>query len=231
MRGRATHEQEQDDTDEVLPVRRPAATVREGDSDERGTLHDPRQGVPHEREELEESAGRGEGRRKISGRVRRVRNTAAVDRGGETYFSLVSGSLLGPKTSSRRAASSSVRPFSSHLKIGGAQDKSKDGAALGQSSGSGEEGLEGHALEKLENLLHDDVLDVDLVLVVKVLNSEVDLRPGRPRERGQSSRPEKIVGSRKREERTVSRATRACWSPSDSDRRGKERRGRSSAGL
>jgi len=151
--------------------------------------------------------------------------------GGGTYFSLVSGSLLGPKTSSRRAASSSVRPFSSHLKIGGAQDKSKDGAALGQSSGSGEEGLEGHALEKLENLLHDDVLDVDLVLVVKVLNSEVDLRPGRPRERGQSSRPEKIVGSRKREERTVSRATRACWSPSDSDRRGKERRGRSSAGL
>lgn len=37
----------------------------------------------------------------------------------------------------------------------------------------------GHALKELHDLLHDDVLDVDLVLVVEVLGGEGDLRPGR----------------------------------------------------
>lgn len=47
-------EQEQDDTDEILPIRRSALTVGKSDGDKSGTFHDPRQRVPHEGQELEE---------------------------------------------------------------------------------------------------------------------------------------------------------------------------------
>ena len=48
-------QQEKDDTDEILPVRGPTLTVGESNSDDSGTLHDPREGVPHEAEELQDS--------------------------------------------------------------------------------------------------------------------------------------------------------------------------------
>lgn len=45
-------EQQEDDTDEILPVWRAVLTVGECDSDEGGALHHPGQGVPHETQEL-----------------------------------------------------------------------------------------------------------------------------------------------------------------------------------
>ena len=44
--------QEQDDTNEIFPVGWASSTVRESDGDEGGSLHDPRERVPHERQEL-----------------------------------------------------------------------------------------------------------------------------------------------------------------------------------
>ena len=41
-------EEEQDDTDEIRPIRRETFSVRKGDSDQRRSLHDPRERVPHE---------------------------------------------------------------------------------------------------------------------------------------------------------------------------------------
>lgn len=45
-------EEQEDDTDEILPVRCAASTVGEGDGDESGGFHDPGERVPHEGEEL-----------------------------------------------------------------------------------------------------------------------------------------------------------------------------------
>lgn len=41
-------EEEEDDSDEVLPIWGLALSVGKGDGDEGGSLHDPREGVPHE---------------------------------------------------------------------------------------------------------------------------------------------------------------------------------------
>jgi hypothetical protein len=51
--GRVDQEQ-QDDTDEILPIRGSALTVGKGDSDQSSSLHDPGEGVPHEGKELQE---------------------------------------------------------------------------------------------------------------------------------------------------------------------------------
>ena len=48
--------QKHDDTDEVLPVRRLATSVGQGNGHDGSHLHDPGQGVPHEPEELENLA-------------------------------------------------------------------------------------------------------------------------------------------------------------------------------
>ena len=45
---RRVDEEEEDDADKVLPVGRAALAVGQGDGDERGALHDPRERVPHE---------------------------------------------------------------------------------------------------------------------------------------------------------------------------------------
>lgn len=45
-------EQQEDNTNEILPIRRHTLTVREGNGDESSTLHDPGQRVPHETQEL-----------------------------------------------------------------------------------------------------------------------------------------------------------------------------------
>jgi hypothetical protein len=50
--GRVDEEQE-DDTDEVVPIWRAVLAVGECNSDQGGSLHDPRERVPHETEELE----------------------------------------------------------------------------------------------------------------------------------------------------------------------------------
>jgi hypothetical protein len=47
-------QQQEDDTDEILPIRRSALSVGKGDGDQGGTLHNPGQRVPHEGQELEE---------------------------------------------------------------------------------------------------------------------------------------------------------------------------------
>ena len=47
-------QQQEDDTDEILPIRGSALSVGKGDGDQGGTLHDPGQRVPHEGQELEE---------------------------------------------------------------------------------------------------------------------------------------------------------------------------------
>jgi hypothetical protein len=47
-------EEQRDDADEVLPVGRPAAAVGERDGHDGRHLHDPRERVPHEAQELEE---------------------------------------------------------------------------------------------------------------------------------------------------------------------------------
>ena len=45
-------QQEQHDTNEILPVGRASSTVRESDGNKGGSFHDPRERVPHETEEL-----------------------------------------------------------------------------------------------------------------------------------------------------------------------------------
>lgn len=45
-------EEQENDTDEIGPIRGHALTVGEGDGDEGSSLHNPGQGIPHEREEL-----------------------------------------------------------------------------------------------------------------------------------------------------------------------------------
>jgi len=106
-------DQEEDDTDEVLPIRGLTTTVGESDGDESSTLHDPRQRVPHEGQELEDD-------------VLRVL-----------------------------------------LELVGTEDAdSVDGLGLGETTFG--------TLKELEDLLHDDVLDVDLVFVVQVGGSKLD---------------------------------------------------------
>lgn len=41
-------EEEENDSGEIRPVRGATFSIREGDGDEGGSLHDPREGVPHE---------------------------------------------------------------------------------------------------------------------------------------------------------------------------------------
>lgn len=50
------NKKKKDDTDEILPVGGSTTTVRKGDGDKGGTLHNPGERVPHERKELEEDA-------------------------------------------------------------------------------------------------------------------------------------------------------------------------------
>lgn len=57
-RGRKTHEEKENDTDEILPVRRLSSSVGKSDSDKSGSLHDPGERVPHEGLEKKESRGK-----------------------------------------------------------------------------------------------------------------------------------------------------------------------------
>lgn len=50
-------EQQEHDTDEILPVGCHVLAVREDDGDDSGGLHDPGEGIPHETEELRGKAG------------------------------------------------------------------------------------------------------------------------------------------------------------------------------
>jgi len=51
-------EEQEDDTDEILPIRGLALTIGEGDGDEGGSLHDPGEGIPHKGKELRGSLDR-----------------------------------------------------------------------------------------------------------------------------------------------------------------------------
>jgi hypothetical protein len=45
---KSTYQEQQDDTDEVLPVWGSTSTVGKSNSDKGSSLHNPREGVPHE---------------------------------------------------------------------------------------------------------------------------------------------------------------------------------------
>jgi len=147
-------EQKQDNTDEVLPIWWLTTTVGKSNGDQSGTLHDPRERVPHERKELEDDVLL-------------------------LLFELV-----------------------------GTEDTDTVG-----SLGVGETVLV--TLEELEDLLHNNVLDVDLVLVVQIGSGELDLKVSFERLAAGPGAVIKVSARMMmRTMLTVFMSTLACWSPS-----------------
>jgi len=154
-------QQQEDDTDEILPIRRSALTVGKGDGDQSGTLHDPGQGVPHEGQELEEG-------------VLLLGLKLQTNRG--KIVSIVFWKASGLLTRSARSRppvargtphQAGIRPIrprpqetmSTYL-VGTEDSDTPDGLFLGKTLVV--------TLQQDKDVLHRDVLDVDLVLVVEV---------------------------------------------------------------
>lgn len=108
-------EEEEDDTDEILPVWGSASTVRESDGDKGSSLHDPREGVPHEAAGEGEDRGNSRQSHSHSGSHRGEVGEVAYERNWRKAEVSLCSSLLGPKMSRRRSASELVKPSSLHL--------------------------------------------------------------------------------------------------------------------
>jgi hypothetical protein len=111
-------DQKHDDTNEVLPVRRLATTVGERNSHDGSHLHDPRERVPHEAQELEKFAllRNTKNRQNFTSLYIWIQSKGnARIRKGTRPFTCFSSSLLGPKTWRRCVPSSEDSPSRVHF--------------------------------------------------------------------------------------------------------------------